>query len=188
MFSLSLTFNGVIQTASALPGFWIFMYRVSPLTYLLSGMLSSGLHDRPASCASNELSVFDPPHGQTCGQYLEAYLRSPAGAAGKLLNPHATESCQYCPISTADQFLAGVGMSWETRWRNAGIMWAYIVFNVGMTFVLYYCFRVRKGSLFSLKFWAKGKSVGQEAGEEVERTQQGQGLARRKTEIQPRAY
>lgn len=32
MFSLTLTFNGVFQPPKALPGFWIFMYRVSPLT------------------------------------------------------------------------------------------------------------------------------------------------------------
>jgi ATP-binding cassette subfamily G (WHITE) protein 2 (PDR) len=32
MFSLTLTFNGVFQPPNALPGFWIFMYRVSPLT------------------------------------------------------------------------------------------------------------------------------------------------------------
>lgn len=32
MFSLCLSFNGVFQPPNALPGFWIFMYRVSPLT------------------------------------------------------------------------------------------------------------------------------------------------------------
>lgn len=32
MFSLVLTFNGVFQPPQALPGFWIFMYRISPLT------------------------------------------------------------------------------------------------------------------------------------------------------------
>jgi ABC-type multidrug transport system ATPase subunit len=32
MFALCLTFNGVFQPPQALPGFWIFMYRVSPLT------------------------------------------------------------------------------------------------------------------------------------------------------------
>lgn len=36
MFSLMLTFNGVFQPPNALPGFWIFMYRVSPLTCMLS--------------------------------------------------------------------------------------------------------------------------------------------------------
>lgn len=32
MFSMALSFNGVFQPPTALPGFWIFMYRVSPLT------------------------------------------------------------------------------------------------------------------------------------------------------------
>lgn len=32
MFSLVLTFNGVFQPPNALPGFWIFMYRLSPMT------------------------------------------------------------------------------------------------------------------------------------------------------------
>lgn len=40
MFSLTLTFNGVFQTPTALPGFWIFMYRVSPLTCKLISLLS----------------------------------------------------------------------------------------------------------------------------------------------------
>ena len=42
MFSMALTFNGVFQAPSALPGFWIFMYRVSPLTCKL--MFHSRLH------------------------------------------------------------------------------------------------------------------------------------------------
>jgi ATP-binding cassette subfamily G (WHITE) protein 2 (PDR) len=40
MFSLTLTFNGVFQPPLALPGFWIFMYRVSPLTCKLNTTLS----------------------------------------------------------------------------------------------------------------------------------------------------
>lgn len=40
MFSMTLTFNGVFQTPTALPGFWIFMYRVSPLTCKPSLFLS----------------------------------------------------------------------------------------------------------------------------------------------------
>jgi ATP-binding cassette subfamily G (WHITE) protein 2 (PDR) len=36
MFSLTLTFNGVFQPPQALPGFWIFMYRISPLTCKLT--------------------------------------------------------------------------------------------------------------------------------------------------------
>ncbi len=41
MFSLTLTFNGVFQPPNALPGFWIFMYRVSPLTCKFSQLTPS---------------------------------------------------------------------------------------------------------------------------------------------------
>lgn len=38
LFSMTLIFNGVMQTPDALPGFWVFMYRVSPLTYWVAGI------------------------------------------------------------------------------------------------------------------------------------------------------
>lgn len=34
LFTITLQFNGVLQTPTALPGFWIFMWRVSPFTYV----------------------------------------------------------------------------------------------------------------------------------------------------------
>ncbi|KAK9371702.1 ABC-2 type transporter-domain-containing protein [Lipomyces chichibuensis] len=142
LFSLMLTFNGVLQTPSALPGFWIFMWRVSPLSYLVGGLAAVGLHERQVHCANNELAVFDPPSGQTCGEYLRAYFT--AGAPGSLYNPSATFNCQYCPISNGDQFLAGSEIYWSQRWRNFGIGWAYIVFNIFGAVMLYYLIRVRK--------------------------------------------
>lgn len=102
-FSLTLTFNGVMQPPSALPGFWIFMYRVSPLTYLISGMVGNGLQGRPVVCSSAELSVFNPPAGETCGSYLQVFLET---APGKLYNYNATSNCEYCALQSADQVLA----------------------------------------------------------------------------------
>ncbi|KAL2429794.1 ABC multidrug transporter MDR1 [Exophiala dermatitidis] len=151
LFSLMLTFNGVLQTPKALPGFWIFMYRVSPMTYMVSGWASTGLHGRLVNCARNELAVFDPPSGQTCQQYLAEYLK--AGAPGRLYNPSATSACEYCPLSSADQFLAGSNIYYNERWRNFGIGFAYIAFNIFACIMLYYLFRVRRFSLLSL---AKG--------------------------------
>lgn len=143
MFALCLIFNGVMQPPSALPGFWIFMNRVSPLTYYIGGISSTALHGRPIQCSDSELSVFNPPSGQTCFQYLEKYLEH---AAGKLYNYNATESCQYCPLSSADQYLAGRDIAWTQRWRNYGIFWAYFGFNVLGCITLYYVFRVKKWS------------------------------------------
>ncbi|GAM42345.1 xenobiotic-transporting ATPase [Talaromyces pinophilus] len=139
-FSLILSFNGVLQPPNALPGFWIFMYRVSPLTYLISGMAGNGLDEKAVTCSSSELSVFNPASGLTCGEYLKAYL---AVAPGTLYNYNATSDCQYCSLQSANQVLAGSNIYPDQRWLNWGIGWAYIVFNIFGAVALYYAFRVK---------------------------------------------
>ena len=143
-----------MQPPQALPGFWIFMYRVSPLTYLVSAIASTGMHDRAIVCATNELSRFVPPENQSCGTYLSSYLASPAGAAGTLLNPSAMapEECAYCPLRISDQFLASVSIKYDTRWRDFGIGFAYIGFNIAMAIFLYYAIRVKR---WDLKYFVK---------------------------------
>lgn len=140
----SLIFCGVLQTPDALPGFWIFMYRVSPFTYWIGGIVSTILHDRVVTCSSTETSIFDPPSGQTCGEYLEPYLTM---APGKLQNPNDTTQCQYCSLTVADQFMAGSGIFWSERWRNFGIVWAFVFFNIFVAVASYYLFRVKKWNM-----------------------------------------
>ncbi|KIH94142.1 ABC multidrug transporter [Sporothrix brasiliensis 5110] len=157
----SLIFSGVLQTPVALPGFWIFMYRVSPFTYWVSGVISTAVHDRPIVCSAAETSIFSPPMGYTCGQYLAPYLTV---APGTLQNPDDTADCRYCQISVADTYLAQSNIYWSTRWRNFGILWAYILFNIFIAILTYYLFRVRRvslslSSLSSLKFWGKKKKA-----------------------------
>ncbi|KAH7413485.1 putative ABC transporter CDR4 [Cadophora sp. MPI-SDFR-AT-0126] len=149
MFSMCLTFNGVFQPPFALPGFWIFMYRVSPLTYLVSAVASTGLSGRPVRCSSNEIATMQPPPNLTCGSYLSAYASASGGA---IYNPDATSDCQFCTAKIADQFLSSVAISYSTRWRDYGIGFAFIVFNIAAAVLLYYFVRVRKGS---------GKSFGE---------------------------
>ncbi|KAG4432132.1 hypothetical protein IFR05_012387 [Cadophora sp. M221] len=134
-------FCGVLQSPQALPGFWIFMYRVNPFTYWISGIAATLLHSREVECSSSEMSVFSSPVGQTCGEYLNSYLEN---APGYLLNPNSTEACQYCSIRNGDIYLAGPKIYWNERWRNFGILWAFIVFNFFLAIVLYYVFRVKK--------------------------------------------
>ncbi|KAJ5675362.1 hypothetical protein N7462_008259 [Penicillium macrosclerotiorum] len=140
MFGLSFLFNGVMQPPGDLPRFWIFMYRVSPFTYYISGIGSTALHGREVHCNSVELNTFDPPAGQTCHEYLAKYLET---ATGSLYNPNATSNCEYCSISSADQYLAAREIYWTDRWRNYGIFWCYFVFNIFGAIVLYYVFRAR---------------------------------------------
>jgi ATP-binding cassette subfamily G (WHITE) protein 2 (PDR) len=74
---------------------------------------------------------------------------------GSIYNPAATSDCQYCTIANADQFLASVSISYTTRWRDYGIGFAYIVFNIFVAVLFYYLFRVRKSS---------GKTMGEKFG------------------------
>ncbi|KAL1897389.1 hypothetical protein Sste5346_004125 [Sporothrix stenoceras] len=140
MFGLSFIFNGVMQPPSALPGFWIFMYRVSPFTYFIGGISGTALHGREVICSNAELSVFNPPQDTTCGQYMQPFLEV---APGQLYNSNATSDCQYCSMSSADQYLSQREIFYSQRWRNYGIFWAYFVFNVFGTVATYYIFRVK---------------------------------------------
>lgn len=155
---MSTIFCGVLQSPDALPGFWIFMYRVSPFTYWVGGIVATQLHGRRVVCSSSETSIFDPPPGQTCQQYLAPFLRQ---APGQLQNPSDTANCRYCVFSNADQFLAGSNIFWSERWRNYGIMWAYVVFNIFMATLLYYLFRVRTWRVKWLSIGRKGKKRGE---------------------------
>ncbi|KAF2092656.1 ABC drug exporter AbcA [Rhizodiscina lignyota] len=154
LFSVSLIFCGVLATPTALPGFWIFMYRVSPFTYFVSGMLSTAVANTNLVCASNELQHFNAPSGQTCQEYLREYLSNGVG----YLTPESanTSFCELCPLSSTNQFLAQVNISYSESWRNFGILWAYICFNVMVAVFLYWAVRVPKKS--SLKGKKKSKN------------------------------
>ncbi|KAK3692958.1 ABC-2 type transporter-domain-containing protein [Podospora appendiculata] len=143
---MTTIFSGVLQPRTMLPAFWSFMYRVSPFTYWIAGIVATVLHERPVECSATETLVFDPPPGMTCRQYLAPMLTAAAEAAGTLQNPDDTAACRYCTLSVADQFLATVDIVWAERWRNWGIIWAFVVFDIAMAVLLYYVFRVRKWS------------------------------------------
>jgi ABC-type multidrug transport system permease subunit/ABC-type multidrug transport system ATPase subunit len=140
MFGLSFLFCGVMQPPSALPRFWIFMYRVSPFTYYIGGISGAALHGRSVICSQDELNIFDPPVGQTCYQYMAKYLEL---STGTVYNPNATSNCEYCSMSSADNYLAAREIYYSERWRNYGIFWSYFVFNILAACFLYYFFRVR---------------------------------------------
>ncbi|KAL9128412.1 MAG: hypothetical protein Q9217_002903 [Psora testacea] len=105
----NLSFDtGVMQPPQALRGVWIFMHCIFPLTSLVDGIPATGMHARPIECASNELSRFAPPIGQTCGQYLSA--DAPADG-GQVLNPENTRTSEYCTLTVSDEFPAQAAIS-----------------------------------------------------------------------------
>lgn len=120
------------------------MYRVNPFTYLVSSLLGSTLGGAPVTCAENELKKFSAPEGQTCGEYLQGYMSL---SGGNVINPEAAgdELCQFCSMKNTNDFLTGISVDYNLRWRNWGIFCAYIVFNIGGAIFLYWLARVPKG-------------------------------------------
>lgn len=123
-----------------LPGFWKFVWRASPLTYLIAGLSLAGLSHADITCSDTQVLIINPPSGTTCGNYLDPYVQS---AGGAVMNPAASTSCQYCPISNANAVIHGsLGIGWENPWYNAGYFAVFVIFNVISTFALYWVIRV----------------------------------------------
>jgi len=142
-FMLTLFFCGVLASPNNMPGFWIFMYRVSPFTYLVSAVLSVGIGNAEVTCTAQELTTFNPPNSTTCGEFLESYISQ---AGGYLTNPDATSDCKFCTIKDTNVFLKALSSSYDDRWRDFGIGMAYIVFNICGALFLYWLVRMPKKS------------------------------------------
>ncbi|KAL8290132.1 hypothetical protein RQP46_003071 [Phenoliferia psychrophenolica] len=144
MFMLTLIFCGVLATPAEFPHFWIFLYRVSPFTYIVSGMLTTGVSGAVLHCDAVSLTHIVPPAGETCQSYLGPYIAANGGSLyGDVLS---TTACDICTASTGDAYLEQLGMSFDTAWRNWGLIWAYIAFNVAGAIGLYWLARVPKKS------------------------------------------
>src|SRR5688572_26710893 len=95
LFSFVITFNGVLQPFSQL-GWWQWMYRLSPYTYLIEGLLGQAIGEQQIVCSPIELVTIVPPEGTTCAAYMAPYI---ARAGGYL------EGCGYCSTRTTNEFL-----------------------------------------------------------------------------------
>ncbi|KAK1144148.1 Multidrug resistance protein [Aspergillus melleus] len=120
-FNIMFAFAGVLAGPTELPGFWIFMYRVNPFTYVIESFLGTTLAGAPVTCTDRELVQFEAPTGMTCGEYLQFY-----GTAN------------------SNTFLEDMNMMFENRWRDFGFMWAFCVFNAAAAVGLYWLMRVPK--------------------------------------------
>jgi len=135
-------FCGVLAGPKALPRFWIFMYRVNPFTYIVSSIMNATLGMAPAHCAENEFITFDAPSGMNCGEYMSEYI---SRTGGHLRDAMASGQCQFCQLDNTEQYLKTLSVNWDTRWRDFGLLWVYVAFNVAGAIFLYWLFRVPKG-------------------------------------------
>ncbi|KAG0695683.1 ABC-2 type transporter-domain-containing protein [Suillus ampliporus] len=141
-----MIFDGVVQPFVEL-NWWKWMYRVSPFTYIIEGLLGQAIGGEAIHCASTELVSVNPPNGLTCGKYMDPFMEF---AGGYLTNPEAAEGCQYCPYTTADQCMdSRFNIKYSDHWRDLGIVFGFVAFNIFAIFWFTYFMRIRTVSVFA---------------------------------------
>lgn len=163
LFSFVIVFSGVAQPAALMPSFWRpWMFPLSPFTHLIEGMLGDIYLDKPIRCSDVEFNVVVPPTGQTCDRYMSGFssrLDQPAHGTGYyevMRDADGSERCAFCQYRTGEDFMATVGtnnfsFSPSHRFRVIGIVIAFTVFNVFLTYGLFYIARIHR--------WHKQKVV-----------------------------
>ncbi|KAJ3538407.1 hypothetical protein NM688_g6524 [Phlebia brevispora] len=151
-FSFVIAFNGVLQPFRAL-GWWRWMYRVSTYTYVVEAIYGQAIGHQPIRCGPVEYVQVDPPTNMTCYEYMQPFINV---AGGYITNPNATAACDFCPYSTTDAFMGqNFNIYYDHHWRNLGLLFVYIGFNVGALFVLTYIFRIKFFNPFAWIGWLR---------------------------------
>jgi len=123
-------FAGVTIPFPQMPLFWrSWLYYLAPFSHLVNGMMVTELHNNPTKCREPELQTFTAPGNSTCGEYMDIFFRR--GGPGYLVNT-TTNDCQYCAFKVGDQFYEPFGYSFDHRWRELGILSAYIFSTIGI--------------------------------------------------------
>ncbi|TFK26772.1 ABC-transporter [Coprinopsis marcescibilis] len=128
-FSLILsTFCGVTIPYPTLINFWrSWLYELTPYTRTLAAMLSTELHGLAISCNLDEFAVFNPPSGETCASWAQEFVSI---FGGYLDNPNDSSACRYCQFQVGDEFFVPLNIKFSQRWRDAFILFSFVVFNL----------------------------------------------------------
>ncbi|GAA5951529.1 hypothetical protein JCM21900_001592 [Sporobolomyces salmonicolor] len=126
-------FNGSLMPYAQMPGYYRWLYHVSPFQHYIRSMLGVILHGVPVQCADFEVVSFLSPPDLTCGNYTADYL---ASHSGYLLNPSSSSTCHFCPLSTGDDFLRALNISFSDRWRSLFVLLGYTCTNLVLAYVL----------------------------------------------------
>lgn len=92
---------------------------------------SSAIGKKEIQCSPVEYVTVVPPSGMSCSQYMDPYI---SNFGGYLQRSMSTFACSFCPFATTDHYLAySFNISYDHHWRNFGLMFAFIAFNVSLS-------------------------------------------------------
>ena len=149
LFSFVIVFCGVVQPPPQLPYFWRkWMFRLSPFTWIVEGMMGNFIHDQPVQCEPDEFNVLYPPSGMSCDDYLGDFSwtfdKAPPESRTGYYEQGPNGTCRYCVMRHGEDYLQSILLDSSHRYRDIGFIIAYIAFNYGLYIFLYYIFRVHK--------------------------------------------
>lgn len=109
---------------------------MNPFNYMIGALLVFVDFDKPVICKPSEFATFNPPSGQTCGEYLAPYLAGP-GSRSNLTNPLATSACQVCEYTRGSDYLYSVNLTdYYFGWRDTGIVWLFVCSSYALVYGL----------------------------------------------------
>jgi ABC-type multidrug transport system permease subunit len=129
-----VSFCGVVVPFSQMQPFWRdWLYYLDPFTYLVGGLLGEVLWDVEVRCDPSELVRFTAPVGQTCGEYMAAFL---AEKPGYLVDGNAT-ACEFCQFSTGADYARTFNLKERYySWRDTGITALFCISSYAMVFLM----------------------------------------------------
>ncbi|TEA11023.1 Protein SNQ2 [Colletotrichum sidae] len=133
-----VSFCGVMVPYSQMQEFWRYwMYYIDPYNYMMGAFLVFTTWDKSVRCREGELSLFDPPANQTCGEYLGPFRSGGVGAGSNLLNPDALSGCRVCQYTSGSDFLRTLELKEASYgWRNTGIVFGFCVGCYALVFLM----------------------------------------------------
>lgn len=115
-----ISFCGVVVPYTLMQPFWKYwLYYLDPFRYLVGGLFGTVLWDVQVGCNTNEFTTFDPPSGQTCGEYMRDFLLN---QTGYIENSNDSAGCLYCPYQTGADYARTFNINAEYYpWRDVSI-------------------------------------------------------------------
>ena len=137
-------FNGVIRPYASYPVFWKYwLYYVNPITWWIRGTLSAVLPAVTVECASQEVTYFTPPDGQSCASYAGNWVSNIAGTGYLLPETNGGGECGYCMYSDGSEYMHTLNVHDDDKWYCFGIFLAFVVINWALVYFFIYTVRIR---------------------------------------------
>ncbi|KAF2000580.1 ABC multidrug transporter-like protein [Amniculicola lignicola CBS 123094] len=132
-----VSFCGVLVPYAQIQAFWRYwIYYLNPFNYLMGSLLVFTEWDNEINCKESEFAIFDPPTGETCAEYLGAWLEGP-GSRNNLVNPNAMDQCKVCVYRTGKDYLYTMNLTEHgDGWRDAAICVIFALSSYALVFLL----------------------------------------------------